>query len=95
MAPLTTPGARPPGDAEPDNDDSKTESPVEMFAIDGVQPTRETIADGSYPWVTKVYAVTRSDLEPEHPAARLRDWLLTEEGQSVIAETGYVPLQEE
>ncbi len=81
------------GDTESETDDSETESPVKMFAIDGVQPTRETIADGSYPWVTEVYAVTRSDLDPEHPAALLRDWLLTEEGQGVIAETGYVPLQ--
>ncbi len=88
MAPLTTIDPRAPGDTEP-------ESPVEMFAVDGVMPSRETIADGSYPWVTKVYAVTRKDLDPEHPAARLRDWLLTEEGQSVIAETGYVPLREE
>ncbi len=96
MAPLlTTAGHRPPGDTETETDDSEPESTVEMFAIDGVQPTRETIADGSYPWVTKVYVVTRSDLDAEHPAARLRDWLLTEEGQGVIAETGYVPVQEE
>lgn len=72
--------------------DEAGKSPVEMFAIDGVRPSRETIANGTYPWVTKVYAVTRKGLDPGHPAARLRDWLSTEEGQRVIAETGYVPL---
>ncbi len=71
-------------------DEKVEEQPVEMFAIDGVQPSRETIADGSYPWVTKVYAVPRKDLAPDHPAARLRAWLLTEEGRKIIAETGYV-----
>ncbi len=46
----------------------------------------------AYPWVTKVYVVTRKDLKEDHPAAKLRDWLLTPEGQTVIGETGYVPI---
>ena len=71
-------------------DGKVAEPPVEMFAIDGVSPSRATIADGSYPWVTKVYVVTRKDLDRDHPAARLRAWLLTEEGRKTIAESGYV-----
>lgn len=66
---------------------------TEMLAINGVVPSSETIADGTYPLRTEVYAVTRKDLPAEHPAARLRDWLSTPEGQSVVAETGYVPLR--
>ena len=66
--------------------------PVEMFAIDGVMPSRATIAAGTYPLVTEVYVVTRKDLKPGHPAAKLRDWLLTAEGQKIVAETGYVPI---
>lgn len=75
--------------------EQKQESPIQIFAINGVEPTRETIADGSYQWRTKVYAVTRKNIDQDHPAARLREWLLTDEGQAVIAETGYVPFETE
>jgi phosphate transport system substrate-binding protein len=71
---------------------AKPRTPVRMLAIDGVRPTRSSIARRRYRWVTEVYAVTRKDLAADHPAAKLRDWLLTAEGQKVIAETGYVPI---
>lgn len=78
---------------EPETEEALDPSPaVEMFAIDGVMPSRETIANRSYPLVTEVYVVTRVGLEPAHPAAALRDWLVTDEGQSIVAETGYVPV---
>ena len=75
-----TPGSKPSG------------SPVRMFSIDGVMPSRATIADRTYRLVTEVYVVTRKDLKRDHPAARLRDWLLTAEGQRIVGETGYVPI---
>lgn len=65
---------------------------VKVFSIDSVNPSRETIANRTYPLVTEVYAVTRKDLPPLHPASRLKAWLLTEEGQKIINETGYVPI---
>ena len=68
---------------------------VKMFAIDGVTPERKTIADRTYPLVTEVYVVTRKDLPAEHPALQLRDWLLSDEGQEIIGETGYVPLPQD
>lgn len=64
---------------------------VDMFAINGVMPSRATIANRTYPLVTDVYVVTRKDLKADHPAAKLRDWLLTPEGQGIVGETGYVP----
>ena len=67
---------------------------IQMIAIDGVIPSYKTIADGTYPLVTEVYVVTRIDLKKDHPAVKLRDWLLSEEGQGVIGETGYVPIGE-
>ena len=64
------------------------------LAVDGVEPTSETIRSRKYPYVTEVYAVIRKD-EPEDSGARkLRDWLLSGEGQAVVAESGYVPLPE-
>jgi len=63
---------------------------VKMIAIDGIAPTSETIRNGTYPLVTEVFAVIRSD---EKGSARtMFEWLQTEEGQEAIADTGYVPL---
>jgi phosphate transport system substrate-binding protein len=66
---------------------------VQLIGIDGVQPTSENIASRAYPLTTEVYVVVRADMPPESTAVLLRDWLLTEEGQAVIAESGYVPIR--
>jgi phosphate transport system substrate-binding protein len=63
-----------------------------LLAIDGVAPTRATIAKRQYPLTTEVYLVTRGDLKPERPAAKLAAWLLTADGQRAVAASGYVPL---
>ncbi len=58
--------------------------------IDGVEPTPQTVADGSYPLLYECVAVTRKD-EPAR-ARLIADWLVSKEGQAVVRETGYVPL---
>jgi phosphate transport system substrate-binding protein len=63
-----------------------------LVAVEGVFPTAETIASGSYPLVTDVLAVARAGGSPDSPATRLRDWLLTDGGRQAIAEAGYVPV---
>lgn len=65
---------------------------VRLLGIDGIIPNDLTIASGSYPFTTKVYAVIRSNLEEDESAHQLFDWLLTPEGQNVIGSSGYVPL---
>ncbi len=64
--------------------------PTKACAVDSVLPTSETIRSGQYPLVTDVYVVIRRDLPPEHPARRLRDWLLSPTGQRMVEQTGYV-----
>jgi ABC-type phosphate transport system substrate-binding protein len=66
---------------------------VSLLGIDGIAPTSETIASREYSLVTEVYAVVRADMPPDSSAIILRDWLLTEEGQEAIAESGYVPIK--
>jgi ABC-type Fe3+ transport system substrate-binding protein len=39
-----------------------------------------------------VLVVTRTNDDPKSPAKRLRDWLLSVEGQAVVRESGYVPV---
>jgi phosphate transport system substrate-binding protein len=66
---------------------------VKLIAVDGVSPTSENIASRDYPLWTEVYVVVRVDQEPDSTTLLLRDWLLTEDGQAAIAESGYVPIQ--
>lgn len=72
---------------------------IRLLALNGVLPTKETIADGTYPVSNTFYAVTASKIgepAPEEVNENLGNfigWVLGEQGQSIIEETGYVPLQ--
>ena len=62
------------------------------IAVDGVVPTYDTIRDRTYPLISDVYVVTRAKLDAQSQARRMRDWLLSAEGQAVVRESGYVPV---
>ena len=62
---------------------------VKMLALNGVAPTKENIQNRSYPIVAEFYAVYREDNDnPNIPV--LIDWLLSDEGQTLIEKSGYV-----
>ena len=63
------------------------------IAVDGVEPTPETIASGKYPYVVPIYAIRRAGEPADSAAARLLNWLLSDEGQGVVKESGYVPVK--
>ena len=65
---------------------------IKFLAIDGVEPTYETIGNGTYPLMTAYYIVTRSDADEETLA--FKDLLLSKEGMKVAVEAGYVPAEE-
>ena len=65
---------------------------VRLLGIDGVLPSQETIHDGSYPYTVHYYAVLRKSEAENSPARRLLAWILSEEGQQVASEAGFVPL---
>ena len=62
---------------------------IKMISIDGVAPTAENIKNGTYPVVTPIYAVTYEENTNEN-TQKLLDWILSDEGQYIIEETGYV-----
>lgn len=64
-----------------------------MLAVDGVEPTFENLRDRKYPYTTEVWIVTRKGIPADSPTAQLRAWLLSDEGQAVVRESGYVPLK--
>lgn len=66
---------------------------LRLLAIDGIEPTVESVRAGAYPFTVPVYAVTtRAGLENPN-TQRLIDWLRTEQGRHLIELCGYVPYQ--
>ena len=65
---------------------------LQMIAVDGVAPSDETIADGSYPLLNEYYVVIRAEEPEDSPARQLRDWILTDEGKAAIRNAGYIPV---
>ena len=64
---------------------------VKMIAIDNVSPTKENIKCGTYPIIAPVYAVTYEGNSNEN-VYKMIDWMISDEGQYIIEETGYVGL---
>ncbi len=58
-----------------------------------VQPTVATGADGSYPISRGLYMYTAG--EPAGVIAEYLDWIMGPEGQTIVAELGFVPLPEQ
>ncbi|MDR1217823.1 MAG: substrate-binding domain-containing protein, partial [Oscillospiraceae bacterium] len=68
-------------------------SRFKLLGVDGVKPSRETIERGEYPLEDYYYAVVRKDTPADSPARKLVDWLLTDDGQTIAARAGYIPLR--
>ena len=62
---------------------------VKMLALNGVHPSAENIRNRSYPIITEFYAIYRAENENENIPI-LVEWILSEEGQRLIEECGYV-----
>ena len=67
---------------------------LRFVAVDGVLPSDETIADGSYPLLNEYYLAARAaDLQNEDsPTAQLYNWILSEAGKDSMRQAGYIPL---
>jgi phosphate transport system substrate-binding protein len=67
---------------------------VRSIAIEGITPDYNNIIDRRYPLNADVVVVTRANQPRNSPAYRLREFILSEEGQAVVKESGYVPMFE-
>ena len=62
---------------------------IKVLKIDGVAPTNDNLLSGVYPFATNYYAVMRGDEPADSAARKLRDYLISPEGQDLIAMAGY------
>lgn len=65
---------------------------IKLLSIDGVAPSVENIKNGSYPITTSLYAVTYEGNDNPN-VDKLLSWVLSDEGQYIIEETGYVGIK--
>lgn len=63
---------------------------VKVVAVEGVQASVDTAADGSYPISRYLYMYSNG--EAEGVMAAYLDWILGDAGQQVVADEGFVPL---
>lgn len=63
---------------------------IKLLKINGVYPSEENIANGSYPVSSYFYAVTRSDASES--TKKLLSWLCGPEAKELIKKTGYTPI---
>lgn len=65
---------------------------IKLISIDGVAPTKDNISSDSYPITTNLYAVTyKGNSNPN--VKLLIDWILSDEGQEIIENTGYARIK--
>lgn len=64
---------------------------VTPVALDGVVPTLETVKNGTYTVARGLYSNTKGD--PDKLTGLLIAYLLSPEGQKIVAEKGFIPVQ--
>ncbi len=70
------------------------EEGVKMLTIDGVSPTLDNIENGSYPLTTDLCLITREN-DPNPNVQKMIDFMLSEDGQYIVHQTGYGRLPRE
>ena len=65
-----------------------------VIGVNGVPMTKENIKNGTYPYLSNVYAAVRSDIDKSSLAYRIFEFLTTDGGQDIVEESGYVPLRD-
>ena len=66
---------------------------VKLLQVDGIYPDQESISSGQYPIKTAYYAVFRKSEPLDSHIRKVVDWILTEEGQQLAEEAGYVKVK--
>ncbi|SET20823.1 PstS family phosphate ABC transporter substrate-binding protein [Prevotella sp. kh1p2] len=67
---------------------------AKTIGVEGVMPDKQTINDGTYPYVSEIFASVRADVDHNSQAYKLFQYLTQLGAQSVIEESGYIPLSQ-
>ena len=72
--------------------DRVREAGAKYVLVDGIEMTMETVMAGEYPISRRVYAVHKGELVEGTLEKAFVDFLLSDEGQSIIEEEGFIRL---
>lgn len=67
---------------------------LKILQIDGVAPGKDSFRDGSYPFLNPYYVVMAADTPEDSPTAVLYHWILSDAGQYLVDQEGYVSVQD-
>jgi phosphate transport system substrate-binding protein len=67
---------------------------INLLSIENINPSVQNIKNNTYPFTAEFYIVARKgDISPN--VQKLIDWFLSEQGQTLIKDVGYVPIKDE
>lgn len=61
-----------------------------ILAVNGINPTNDTIASGEYPFVNDFYVVIPKGLPNDAPEKILYDWICSDQGEQLVINENYV-----
>ena len=67
-----------------------SDNKIKLLELNGIAPTRENVANKTYPYASEFYAITARIDNPN--AEAFIKWILSEQGQYLIEKIGYTPL---
>ena len=76
-----------------DDIDKDVADRIKLLGVNGVVPNYDTIKDGSYPIQTAYYIVINKNEPEDSNVRKLVNAMLSERGQAVAKEAGYVPVK--
>ena len=65
---------------------------IKLLSIERIYPSIETIQNGSYPFSDVFYAAYIETEAKNENIEIFIDWIVSNQGQKLISETGYVPI---
>lgn len=66
---------------------------IKFIEVDGVAPSKKTFSDGTYPLMGRNYAVFDARTPEDSPVRKLVEWMTGFDGQTAIANAGYVTMK--
>ena len=63
---------------------------IKLVAVDGVKPTKATMADDSYPLSSCTYIITTDSASEK--TLEFVEWAISDEGQECVLDSGYLPV---
>jgi len=63
---------------------------IKLLSINGINPSIETIQNDTYPYSEYFYAITANTKNEN--VNKFIEWVLSEQGQRLVKQTGYVPI---